>query len=116
RLVERATRWLVRSITGVIEIEKTVKRFEAGAKLFSDALPDVLRGTDREAFDERMAQLMDAGVEENLAARVAAMSSLSPVFDIVAVAEATGRKLEDVMVTYFGLGYRLELNWLRDRI
>ena len=63
-----------------------------------------------------MAQLMDAGVSDELAARVASMSSLPPVFDIVAVAEATGRKLEDVMVTYFGLGYRLELNWLRDRI
>jgi glutamate dehydrogenase len=116
RLVERATRWLVRTISGTIEIEKTVRRFEPGAKLLCDSLPDVLQGIDREAFDERMAQLMDAGVSDRLAAWVASMSSLPPVFDIVAVAEATDRKLEQVMVTYFGLGYHLELNWLRDRI
>jgi glutamate dehydrogenase len=114
--VERATRWLVRTISGTIEIEKTVRRFEPGAKLLCDSRPDVLQGIDREAFDERMAQLMDAGVSDRLAAWVASMSSLPPVFDIVAVAEATDRKLEQVMVTYFGLGYHLELNWLRDRI
>jgi len=116
RLVERATRWLVRAATRVIEIEKTVRRFEPGAKLLSGAVPEVLAGADRELFDTRMAELMDAGVPDELASRVAAMGPLPPVFDIVEVAESTGRELGDVMVTYFGLGYRLELNWLRDRI
>jgi glutamate dehydrogenase len=116
RLVERATRWLVRAAAGVIEIEKTVRRFEPGAKLVSGTLPELLAGADRELFDARMAELMDAGVTDELASRVAAMASLPPVFDIVAVAESSGRELKDVMVTYFGLGYRLELNWLRDRI
>jgi glutamate dehydrogenase len=44
------------------------------------------------------------------------MPSLLSVFDIVQVADAIKRELEPVMVTYFSLGSRLELNWLRDRI
>ena len=38
------------------------------------------------------------------------------MFDIVEVARATERPPEPVMATYFRLGSRLELNWLRDRI
>jgi glutamate dehydrogenase len=38
------------------------------------------------------------------------------VFDVVAVAEVTGRDPEDVMETYFRLASRLDLAWLRDRI
>jgi glutamate dehydrogenase len=44
------------------------------------------------------------------------MPSLTSVLDIVEVAGATGRELDAVMSTYFRLGSRLELNWLRDRI
>jgi glutamate dehydrogenase len=116
RLVERATRWLVLEAPGQIEIEEAVRRFEPGAKLLSDAVPSVLDGAERDAFHARVSELIDAGVPPELASRVAAMPSLAPVFDIVAVAELTGREREDVMLTHFRLGSRLELGWLRDRI
>jgi glutamate dehydrogenase len=44
------------------------------------------------------------------------MPALLAVFDVVEVAEATDERVEKVMETYFELGSRLELNWLRDRI
>jgi glutamate dehydrogenase len=44
------------------------------------------------------------------------MPALPSVFDIVEAAGATRRPFEVVMATYFSLGARLELNWLRDRI
>jgi glutamate dehydrogenase len=116
RLVERATRWLVREDVEAIPIEENVRRFKPGAELLAGALPNVLDGAQRETFDERVAELRDAGVPSGLARQVAAMPSLPPTFDIVAVAEVTRRELDDVMVTYFRLASRLELDWLRDRI
>jgi glutamate dehydrogenase len=116
RLVERATRWLVLENPAGIRIEEEVRRFEPGAELLTDAIPGVLDGAEREAFHARVSELMDAGIPPELARRVAAMPSLLAVFDVVAVAEVTGRELEDVMHTYFRLGSRLELGWLRDRI
>ena len=44
------------------------------------------------------------------------MPAVLSVFDIVDDAAATDRSQNEVMTTYFGLGSRLELNWLRDRI
>jgi glutamate dehydrogenase len=44
------------------------------------------------------------------------MPSLLSTFDIIEVARATKHEPELVTATYFGLGSRLQLNWLRDRI
>jgi glutamate dehydrogenase len=116
RLVERATRWLVRADPHGINIAVAIRYFEPGAKLLASALPGVLDGADRETFDARAEELRAAGVPPELAARAAGMPSLTSVLDIVEVAGATGRELDAVMSTYFRLGSRLELNWLRDRI
>ncbi len=116
RLVERATRWLVRANPRGIDIEATARRYASGVKLLDGALPEVLDGSDRESFNERVSQLGEAGVPRELTDRVAAMPRMLPVFDIIEVANATGRDPEAVMATYFALGGRIVLTWLRDRI
>jgi glutamate dehydrogenase len=116
RLVERATRWLVRAHPDGIEIAETIAAFAPGARALAEAMPGVLEGADRDAYDTRAAELREAGVPEELAFRVVGMFSLLSVFDIVEVAAATGRELDAVMATYFRLGAGLDMNWLRDRI
>jgi glutamate dehydrogenase len=116
RLVERATRWLARANPGAIDIALTVRWFQPGAKLLGAALPDVLDGGDRWAFASRVDELVGAGVPQELAVKVAAMPSMLSVFDIVEVSRASTRPPEFVMAVYFGIGSRVELNWLRDRI
>jgi glutamate dehydrogenase len=116
RLVERATRWLVENHTDPIRIGEAARRFEPGARLLAESLPDVLDDAGRERFDGELARLRDAGVPQWLAARVAAMRWLPAAFDIVAVAIEVDADRRLVMDTHFGLGARLEVSWLRDRI
>jgi glutamate dehydrogenase len=116
RLVERATRWVVRAYPQTIDIEATTRRFQDGARSLADALPEVLDGLDREAFQTRLGELEAGGVPAELARRVASLPSLLSVFDIVEDATATGRPQPTVMETYFALGSKLGLDWLRDRI
>ncbi len=116
KLVERATRWLIRSSSEPINIELTIRYFEPGARMMRAALPDALDGAEREGFAARTTELREAGVPAALADWVAALPALLSVFDIVEVAGVTKRREETVMATYFQLGARLELNWLRDRI
>ena len=59
--------------------------------MLSAAIPDVLEGVDREWYDRKAEELREAGVQPELAARVASMPALFSVFDIVEVAEAIGR-------------------------
>jgi glutamate dehydrogenase len=116
KLVERATRWLVRANPHGIEIEATTERFAPSATLLSEACPGVLGSEDQEVFAARAAELEAAGVPPELATRAASMPQLLPVFDLVEVASATGRPLEEVIATYFAIGSRVVLTWLRDRI
>jgi glutamate dehydrogenase len=116
RLVERATRWLVRAHPRSIEIEATTERFLPGARMLAQALPGVLEGQDAESFESRLHELREAGVPGGLARRVASMQSVLSVFDIVEDAAATDRPQDNVMEIYFALGSRLGLDWLRDRI
>jgi glutamate dehydrogenase len=116
RLVERATRWLVRCNPRGIDIEDAIGQFEVGAKMLAEALPDVLDGADRDAYESRFAGLKGAGVPEPVARKVANMPGMVSVFDIVETAQQTGWEPQHVTVGYFALASRLDLNWLRNRI
>ena len=117
RLVERATRWLARSrARAEIDVTQTAELFGAGARELARALPDVLCGHDRETYDARLAELLEAGVVPELARRVASMGALLSVFDIVEDATATGVSQALATTVYFRVGSRLGLDWLRDRI
>jgi glutamate dehydrogenase len=116
RLVERATRWLVRANPRAIHIALTSHYYKPGARMLLAALPEVLDGSERGTFDARAGELGEAGAPAELARRVAAMPALLSTFDIVEVAGSTRHDPEAVMRTYFRLGSTLELNWLRDRV
>ena len=116
RLVERATRWLVRANPYQVSIAQTIRRFRPGADMLAASLPDALEGADRQAFDGRAVELGHAGVPNALARRAAGMPFMLALFDIVEVAAATEREPTEVLQVYFRLGSRLDLNWLRDRI
>ena len=63
KLIERATRWLLRNRRRPLDIAATVDRLHAAARGASpSALPGVLVDADREAWDERVAELTEAGV------------------------------------------------------
>ncbi len=117
RLVERATRWLGRARARTeIDVTQTAHHYEAGVHELYAALPEALTTHDREVYDARFTELTEAGVVPELARRVAAMPALLSVFDIVEDAALCGVEQSLVTEVYFGLGERLSLDWLRDRV
>jgi glutamate dehydrogenase len=116
KLVERATRWLLRSRPRPLDIASEIEYFAPGAALLSERLLDVLVGPDRTALEHAVAGYVRAGAPEELAARVAGLGAMFSVFDIVEVAAAIGAPLGDVAEVYHSLGARLELQWLREEI
>jgi glutamate dehydrogenase len=116
RLVERATRWLLRSRPRPLDIGAEIERFAGAAAVVAEALPGVLVPAEREAFEARVAALAGERVPAALAGRVASLSDLFAALDIVGVATATERPVAEVAALHFLIGGRLHLHWLRDRI
>jgi len=116
RSVERATRWLLRSRPRPLDIAAEIARYAEGARTVAGGLPGFLVESEQEAWRERVGRLTEAGVPEGVAARVATQSALFSTFDIVEVAGATEREIEEVAALHFQLGGALALHWLRDQI
>ncbi len=116
KLVERATRWLVRSRPRPLDIAAEIERFAPGAALLAETLQGVLHGPDRTALQQSAARYVGAGVPEELATRVAGLGALFSALDIAEVAGAAGAPIEEVAAVYHAIGARLELQWLRDEI
>ena len=116
KLVERAARWLVRNRPRPIEIATTIELFAPGAAELARALPGVLEGSDRDAYEERETRFAQGDVPLALASRAAGLDAVLSALDIVEVASTSAHATDAVTAVYFRLGSRFSLHWLRDRM
>jgi glutamate dehydrogenase len=116
KLAERATRWLLYNRRPPFDIAETIDFFSGGVVTVSSGLPKLLTGRDRAGFADRLESFTARGVPAGLAERVAAMVPAYSAFDLVEIAAATGRSVDETAEVYFDLGERLQITRLRDRI
>jgi glutamate dehydrogenase len=116
KLVERATRWLVRNQPRPLDIAAAISYFAPGAAMLGEAVPRLLVGSDRSALERTAGEYVEAGVPPELATRVAGLGKMFSALDIVEVAGARRASIEDVAAVYYALGGHLQLHWLRDQI
>ncbi len=116
RLVERATRWLLRHCPRPLDVAATVALFAPGVAALSDGLVDLVAPASRAAMRRRASELSAQGVPEALADRVAEFNEVYSSFDIIEVAGATSFPVDAVAAAYFALGSDLDLHWLRDQV
>ena len=116
RLIERGSRWLLRNRRAPMDIGSTVEHFKPGAEILFGSITKLLDPDDVEPLARRVDELRAAAVPDDLAARVASLSTMYATFDVVEVAEESGLHVEAVAAVHFRLGRRLHLHWLRDRI
>ena len=116
KLVERASRWLLRKRRWPMDIESTASYFAPGVGELADKLPKLVITQTRKAMDRHAARLTGAGVPDKLAKRVATFNELYAALDIVEVSNAVGQGVEEVAAVYFSLGAKLDLHWMRDQV
>jgi glutamate dehydrogenase len=116
KLTERGTRWLLRNRRPPFDIQQTIDFFAEGVATLTPILPKLLVGRDLTAVEERRDGFVESGVPSELAERVAMMVPAFSVFDLVEIAHATGRPVQETAEVYFDLAERLQLARLRERI
>ena len=116
RLIERATRWLLRNRRPPLDVAATVSYFAEGVSEFARQAPDLLIGADGHSLEERTSELSEKGVPQDLARRVATLNVVFPALDVVDVAAVTGETIEPAAAVYFSLGEQLGLHRLREHV
>ncbi len=115
-LIERSSRWLVTTQRMPLDSAATVAFFSERAQAIVAALPEILSGHERDAFDGRRRRLTEQGVPEDLATRVAVLSPAYAALGIVETAEEMSLDPLEVARVHFELGERLGLPALVERI
>ncbi len=116
RLVKRSTRWLLRNRRHQLAPSLLIEEFAGGIDGFLGQLPSLLRGNALAFYEERRDRYLAGGVDEPLAAAVAAGLYAATGLAIIDVASRAEAPLGEVAELYFHLGERLELDWFGGQI
>jgi glutamate dehydrogenase len=122
RLVGRAALWFLRQLQapafangGTDAVVALVGRCRDAAERLTGELDKLLRGSDLEMLAQRRLSLERAGVDDDLAMRVAAGEISASVLDIADIASTAGQPLELVASVYFALGTLLNYGLIAER-
>jgi len=116
KLCERAARWLLRNRPRPLDIAGNVELFRGGVAGVADGIPALAGDSASVAAQARRDRLLGQGIPEALAQRVSWFEELFSALDIVSVAVQRDTDPMDVAATWFELGRRLDLDWMRDSI
>ena len=114
RLLERAILWLLRSGYEKLDIARYVGEFRPRIAAIQDQLVQILPASLLANVRVRQAELMEDGIPEQLARRVASLDIMSSAMDIIRIARTDAdHGVEEVARVYFGVGARFSLDKLR---
>jgi glutamate dehydrogenase len=115
-LVERATRWVVNNRRAPLDSEATVEYFGTDVQRLTEAIPDILVGTEQRALAALRDRLTSAGVPRDLAVQVASLPATYAALGIVEIARHEDLEPLEVARVHAILGDRLGLSRLLARI
>jgi len=116
RMLRRAVHWLLREYPNKPDIGALVTKMRPMAAEVTNRLLDVAASTGRRQLRKEIEQLVEMGLDPELAHKVVALSALSQTLDIIQVADSHELEVTKTAQLYFGLGQGLELNWIRQSI
>jgi glutamate dehydrogenase len=116
RLLDRATRWLLQSRGGTLDIGSEIDRFRGDAARISPQVPDMLVGVEHDRLLTRAGEMQAIGAPADLAVEAAGLLDVFGVLDCVDVAAATGEDAVQVARLYFALSERYEVDLMLNRI
>ncbi|MGQ0825038.1 MAG: NAD-glutamate dehydrogenase [Actinomycetota bacterium] len=116
KLIERASRWLLRHRRRPLPLAETIAFFGDATERLREVLPRLLGDTARQRFEDESARLIAQVVPEALARRVAGLDALYASLDIADLAVRAGRTVEEVAAISCVVGDRLRIDWVHDRV
>ncbi len=117
RLIRRATRWFIYNYKEQLtDILGMVDRFRQSIVNLSKNLSNLLIGEEREHWERNIQGLIEAGISEDIAKRIANVDHEYALLDIIDAAQKNNLVLQDVAELYFMVGERFGFTWLRSQI
>lgn len=115
-LAERAVRWFVTRKGADINIGRDTKLFRQGVQELRDNMDDLLNKELSKLVAKRTKKYISDGLPKELARQIAYLPALASACDIINIAADEKISLMDAARTYFALGERFHMGWLREKL
>jgi glutamate dehydrogenase len=116
RAVEGITSWIILSDLGRIPVSDFVDTYRAPLTRLRTALLELLPAAQREAFSRRVEDFTARGLPGDLAVSAVSLEYLPASVGVIEVSRDSGEPLEDAARIFYGVGERLQLDWLRESL
>jgi glutamate dehydrogenase len=116
RQLRHMTYWFIAHHPNMLDIEKSVSTLGPGVAKLAEHLEGVLVGSELKRYRENVERLKEDRVPESVAVRIAGLTPMHAALDIVESAQHVGVDVLYAARTYFALGERLNLDWIREQI
>ncbi len=114
-LAEHGITWFLTRLGRDMDVNKDSKDFSAGIKELSKNLDVLVTDELKEAIEQRQEMAIKDGLPRELAHQIALMPILSSACDIIRISSEQKTDLKNTARTYFELGERFHLDWLRQK-
>tara|TARA_R110001592_G_scaffold29350_10_gene106678 strand:- start:57554 stop:62380 length:4827 start_codon:yes stop_codon:yes gene_type:complete len=115
-LTEHGITWFLTRLGRKMDIDADAMEFSAGIKELSDNLGDMVTDDLKVAIKQREDASVRDGIPQDLAHWIAVMPVLSSACDIIRISSEQDTHLKNTARTYFELGERFHLDWLRQKV
>ncbi len=116
RRVRRATRWFLRNRRSELNTESEISLFSPVLNEITEGLPDVLRGTAKEEWQQEHKRLSDLGLPDDVIATVAMPSNLYSGLGMIEAAKQSECSAIKAAQAYYVLGDKISLHWFANEI
>ncbi len=111
--IEHSCRWFLVHVPQPMKLDAVMDRYAEGIRDIATEAESMMTETLVKAYHRRVDRWENDGVPVGLANKMGKLELLSSACDIIDIAAATKRSVQDVGHTYFELGAQLKLGWLR---
>ena len=115
-LAERGILWFLTRLGRDMDIDADVTEFRAGIKELTKHLDTLTTDSLGTLIEERKTEALENGLPEELARQIAFVPALSSACDIIRMAKEHGVKFNETARTYYEVGERFHVYWLRQKV
>ncbi len=115
-IAQRASRWMLRARSNTTDLPTLIARYQPGAQALRANLADLLPTQTAKQWADAAQQLVQAGVEPQLAENLCALEFIFPALDLVDLSERAQTSLQQAALVYFSVENLLGLRGWRSLI
>ncbi len=114
RVLERTTRWVMQNVDSGLPIGAVVREYTDTTAQVRAAFHELVRGQERDVFEDRVAELREVGAGEEFARELITLCFLDQILEVARISHATGVSAARAGEAFYQVSDALDIPGIRE--